>query len=57
MWPPSSEDCLFARTTIAMAFQRTSDLMLFSSSASPGDRSSWVMGMVFMYAVLALYGI
>ena len=36
MWPPTLV-FLLARRTMAMAFQRTSDLILRSSSRSPGN--------------------
>ena len=36
IWPPSSEECWLARTTIASAFQRMIELMRRSISRSPG---------------------
>ena len=36
MWPPMPSSALFARTTIAIAFQRTKLLMRRSSSRLPG---------------------
>ncbi len=46
MWPPSSEDSLFARRMIAMAFQRIADRILCSISRLPEDFSSCPGGMV-----------
>ena len=37
MWPPSSEEVLLARTTIAIAFQRTIERSRRSSAGSPGS--------------------
>ena len=36
MCPSSSDDSLFARSTVAAAFQRMSDRILCSTSRSPG---------------------
>ncbi len=47
MWPPSSEDSLFARTTIAIAFQRMIERSRRSISGSPGIGSSSDAGIVF----------
>ena len=54
MCPPSSEDSLFARTTIAIAFQRTIDRNRRSSSGSPGSLASRAGGIVFTYGVVML---
>ena len=43
MCPPSSDDSLFARRTIAIAFQRTSERTRRSSAGSPGS-SRLVLG-------------
>src|SRR5829696_913884 len=56
MWPPSSEDSLLARSTIARAFQRFMARMLCSTAWSPGYGSSRSGGMVFRYGVAAEYG-
>ena len=40
MWPPSSRSFLPARTTIAIAFQRTSERMRARARRRPGERSS-----------------
>src|SRR5919204_37260 len=53
MWPPSSEDSLLARRTVAIAFQRMSDRTRCSSSASPGKGASRSTGMVLTYGVLS----
>src|SRR5437763_567393 len=37
MWPPSSEDSLLARTTIAIAFQRTIERSRRSSAVHPRE--------------------
>ena len=47
MCPPSSEDSLFARSTIATAFQRMAERMRCSIARSPGCGVSWSTGMVF----------
>jgi hypothetical protein len=54
MCPPSSEDSLFARNTIAIAFQRISDRMRCSIARSPGCGASLSTGIVFRYGVVAL---
>ena len=46
MWPPSSEDSLLAPSTVAIAFQRTSDRTRCSSSGSPGTGTSTSAGIV-----------
>ena len=46
MWPPSSPGLRFARTTIAIAFQRTSERMRHSIAASPGILASLAGAMV-----------
>ncbi len=55
IWPPTFV-CLFARSTIAIAFQRTYDRMRCSISWSPGMRTCWSVGIVLMYAVFAENG-
>ena len=55
MWPPTLV-CLFARTTIAIAFQRTNERMRCSIVWSPGMRTCRCVGIVLMYAVLAENG-
>jgi len=52
MWPPTLV-CLFARTTIAMAFQRMYEWSLISMSGLPGYFGCWLAGMVLMYCVVA----
>ena len=54
MWPPSSEDSLLARTTIAIAFQRMIERSRRSSAGSPGIGSSRDAGIVFTYGVLSV---
>ena len=54
MWPPSSEETLLARTTIAIAFQRTIERSRRSIAGSPGNGGSRSAGIVLMYAVLRL---
>ena len=56
MWPPSSEETLFARRTMQMAFQRTIERRRRSSlrSSPPGKDGSSARGMVLTYAVLRL---
>src|SRR5580698_8735129 len=57
MWPPSSEDSAFARSTMASAFHRTSDRIRWSIASSRGlSRSCESAGLVFRYGVVALYG-
>ncbi|MCG3144005.1 MAG: hypothetical protein HONDAALG_01392 [Gammaproteobacteria bacterium] len=56
MCPPSSLEARLAFTTMASAFQRTSERSRHSMAGSPGMRSSRCSGMVFMYAVFAEYG-
>ena len=46
MWPPSSDETLLARTTIAIAFQRITDRSRHSSSLSAGNGGSWSTGIV-----------
>src|SRR5262245_20257727 len=54
MWPPSSEDSLFARRMIATAFQRIADRILCSRSRfQVGFASCWG-GIVLTYGVVAL---
>ena len=43
-----------ARTTIAIAFQRTIDLMRRSSSRLPGYKGCCAAGIVLIYGVLAV---
>ena len=52
MWPPSSDEVLLARTTIAIAFQRTIDRSRRSSAGSPGSCASRSGGIVLTYGVL-----
>ena len=55
IWPPSSEDSAFARSTMASAFHRISDRMRWSIASSCGlSRSSFSGGIVFRYGVVAL---
>ena len=56
MCPPSSEDSLLARSTIAIAFHRIIDRIVCSISWSPGLRCSFSGGIVFRYGLLAEYG-
>ena len=56
MWPPSSEDSLFARRMIATAFQRIAERILCSSSRLPGDFASCSGGIVLQYGVVAVNG-
>src|SRR5579875_1577889 len=53
MCPPSSEEVLFARTTIAIAFQRTIDRSRRSMLGSLGSVGSRSAGIVFTYAVFS----
>ena len=46
MWPPSSEDSLFARRIIAIAFQRMSERTRRSIAGSPGSGGSSSAGIV-----------
>ena len=43
---------MFARITVARAFQRTSERIRRSMNRSPGMRASWVTGMVLRYGVV-----
>src|SRR6476620_3111624 len=52
MWPPSSEDSLLARSTIAMAFQRIIERRRRSSCSSTGYSGSFCGGIVFRYGVV-----
>ena len=54
MWPPSSEECLLARTTIAIAFQRMIERSRRSTSRSPGNGASRSAGIVLTYGVLSV---
>ena len=54
MWPPSSDETLLARTTIAIAFQRTIDRSRRSSAAIAGNGGSRSAGIVLTYGVLRL---
>ena len=56
MCPPSSEDSLLARSTIATAFHRISDRIRCSMARSPGCGGCWPGGIVFRYGVFAEYG-
>src|SRR4051794_10943746 len=56
MWPPSSEDSLFACRTVAIAFQRTIERKRRSSAASPGMGSWRATGIVLTYGVTPLNG-
>ena len=56
MWPPSSDDSLFARRMIATAFQRIAERILCSSSRLPGDFASCSGGIVLRYGVVARNG-
>src|SRR3954468_16497879 len=53
MWPPSSDDSLFARSTIAIAFQRRIERSRRSTSGSPGSLSSRSGGIVLTYGVVS----
>src|SRR3954453_1209299 len=53
MWPPSSDDSLLARRTVAIAFQRISARTRCSRSASPGKGASRSTGIVLTYGVLS----
>src|SRR6478752_3880660 len=55
MCPPTLV-CLFARTTIAIAFQRVNERIRCSSFWSPGMRTWRSSGIVLMYAVFAENG-
>ena len=52
MWPPTPPARLLARTTIAIAFQRTIDLIRRSSSRLPGNAGWSSTGIVLTYGVL-----
>ena len=54
MWPPSSDDSLLARTTIAIAFQRMIERSRRSIAGSPGSLASRSGGIVFTYGVVML---
>src|SRR3954463_1085182 len=56
MCPPSSEDSLLARNTIATAFHRISDRIRCSIALSPGCVGCACGGIVFRYGVFAEYG-
>src|SRR6478672_5799199 len=56
MCPPSSEEVLLARSTIAAAFHRISERILCSMVRSPGCAGSSCGAMVLTYAVLAAKG-
>ena len=56
MCPPSSEDSLLARSTIATAFHRIIDRIRCSIAPSPGCAGCWSGGIVFRYGVFAEYG-
>ena len=56
MWPPSSEDSLFARRMIATAFQRIAERILCSSSRFQVGFSSFSGGIVLTYGVVAVNG-
>ena len=56
MCPPSSEDSLLARNTIATAFHRISDRIRCSIALSPGCGGCACGGIVFRYGVFAEYG-
>ena len=55
MWPPTFVS-LFARSTIAIAFQRTKLRILCSMLKSPGSLTCFSTGIVLMYAVFAENG-
>src|SRR5262249_50817303 len=57
MCPPIPGECLLARTTIAMAFQRIRLLIRRSISRLPGNGGWWSAGMGLIYGVLAGKGI
>src|SRR5215213_7578594 len=56
MCPPSSEDSLLARSTIATAFHRMIERILCSMAPSPGCSGCSWGAMVFRYGVFAEYG-
>src|SRR3954447_17777013 len=56
MCPPSSEDSLLARNTVATAFHRISDRIRCSIAPSPGCGGCACGGIVFRYGVFAEYG-
>ena len=56
MCPPSSEDSLLARSTVATAFHRIAERIRCSTARSPGCGGSWETGIVFTYGVFAEYG-
>ncbi len=56
MWPPRSPGLRFARTTIAIAFQRISERMRHSIVGSPGVRASRCGGIVLTYSVVGSNG-
>ena len=47
MCPPSSEDSLLARSTVATAFHRMIDRIVCSTAPSPGCGGCWPGGIVF----------
>ena len=47
---------MFARSTVATAFQRIADRMRCSTARSPGCGGSSSTGIVFTYGVVAEYG-
>ena len=57
MWPPIPSVFLFARETMAMAFQRTKDFILRSIALFPGKGFCSNGCIVFMNGVLVLKGI
>ncbi|OPZ22812.1 MAG: hypothetical protein BWZ10_00230 [candidate division BRC1 bacterium ADurb.BinA364] len=56
MWPPMPSFSRLARTTIAIAFQRTMLLMRRSISRLPGKRGCFASGIELMNGVLAEKG-
>src|SRR6185295_12399004 len=56
MWPPSSPDRLFARATIASAFQRMMAERRCSISRLPGNCGCCSSATVFLYGVLSTGG-
>src|SRR3546814_9206136 len=56
MWPPRSPGWRWARTTMAIAFQRISERMRHSIWASPGDLAFWPGGLVLMYSGVGANG-
>jgi hypothetical protein len=54
--PPMPGSFLFARSTIAIAFQRTRLLMRRSISWLPGNGTSWSDVSVLIYGVFAVNG-